>query len=69
LGGLGVLTNVLDEHILLLPDRCKGLGTITLNTKDNGSSGDSRGHERVIMTQVRFSIELVSGVTDEAQVD
>ena len=67
--GLRVLTNVLDKHILLLPNRCESLGTVTFQAKDNGSSGDGRSHEGVVMTQVRFVIELVAGVTEKSQVD
>ena len=63
------MTNVLDEYILFRLDRCKGLGTVALQTEDNGSASDSRGHERVIVTQVRFIVQLVARETDEAQVD
>ena len=68
-GGLRVLANVLDKHIFFCPDRCEGLGTVALQTKDGGGGGDSRGHEHVIMAQVRFTVELVAGETKEADVD
>jgi hypothetical protein len=45
------------------------LGTIALQTEDNGCSGNSRGHKHVVVTQVGFIVEFVAGVTDEAKVD
>ena len=63
------MTNVLDKHIFFCPDRREGLGTVALQTKDSGGASDSRGHEHVIVAQVRFTVELVAGVTDESQVD
>ena len=63
------MTNVLNEYIFFCPYGCEGLGAVALHTKDNGSASDGRGNERVIVAQVRFAVELVARVADEAQVD
>ena len=67
--GFRVLTDVLDEHIFFLSNRCEGLSAVSLQTQDDCGSCNGRSHKHVVMTQVRFIVELVAGVTHEAEVD